>query len=83
MTFTLKYRQPLTHHMADDAVLLILKDHGERLTSIESDVHDIRTGIQHIKDSPIFAIERYVKRKVAQTGGVLGVVLLAAMALMQ
>lgn len=69
--------------MADDAVLLILKDHGERLTSIESDVHDIRTGIQHIKDSPIFTIERYVRRKVAQTGGVLGLILVSMMALMQ
>ena len=69
--------------MGDDAVLLILKDHGERLTSIESDVHDIRTGIQHIKDSPIFAIERYVKRKVAQTGGILGVLLFSLFAFFQ
>ena len=83
ITFTLKYRQPLTHNMADDAVLMILQNHGERLTSIESDVHDIRTGIEQIKDSPIFAIERYVKRKVAQTGGVIGLILLALMALMQ
>tara|TARA_R100001463_G_scaffold9737_1_gene29078 strand:- start:137 stop:346 length:210 start_codon:yes stop_codon:yes gene_type:complete len=63
--------------MGDDAVVLILKDHGERLTSIENDVHDIRTGIEQIKDSPIFAIERYVKRKVAQAGGVVGLILLA------
>ncbi len=63
--------------MGDDALVLILKDHGERLTSIESDVHDIRTGIEQIKDSPIFAIERYVRRKVAQTGGVIGLILLA------
>ena len=69
--------------MVDDALVLILKDHGERLTSIESDVHDIRTGIEHIKDSPIFAIERYVRRKVAQTGGVIGLVLLAIMAITQ
>jgi hypothetical protein len=69
--------------MADDAVLLILQNHGERLTSIESDVHDIRRGIEDIKDSPIFTIERYVKRKVAQTGGVIGVVLICLMALMQ
>ena len=69
--------------MGDDAVLLILKDHGERLTSIESDVHDIRTGIEQIKDSPIFAIERYVRRKVAQTGGVIGLILLAFMAFTQ
>ena len=69
--------------MGDDAVVLILKDHGERLTSIESDVHDIRTGIEQIKDSPIFAIERYVRRKVAQTGGVIGVILLAIMAFTQ
>lgn len=69
--------------MADDALVLILKDHGERLTSIESDVHDIRTGIEQIKDSPIFAIERYVRRKVAQTGGVIGLVLLAIMAITQ
>jgi hypothetical protein len=81
--FTLKYRQPLIHNMADDAVLLILSNHGERLTSIESDVHDIRTGIEQIKDSPIFAIERYVRRKVAQTGGVIGLVLIGLMALMQ
>lgn len=69
--------------MGDDAVVLILKDHGERLTSIESDVHDIRTGIEQIKDSPIFAIERYVRRKVAQTGGVIGLVLFAFMAFTQ
>jgi hypothetical protein len=69
--------------MADDAVLLILQNHGERLTSIENDVHDIRTGIEQIKDSPIFAIERYVKRKVAQTGGVIGLILLAFMAFTQ
>ena len=69
--------------MGDDAVVLILKDHGERLTSIENDVHDIRTGIEQIKDSPIFAIERYVRRKVAQTGGVIGVILLAIMAFAQ
>lgn len=69
--------------MADDALVLILKDHGERLTSIESDVHDIRTGIEQIKDSPIFAIERYVRRKVAQTGGVIGLVLFAFMAFTQ
>jgi len=69
--------------MADDAILLILSNHGERLTSIESDVHDIRTGIEHIKDSPIFAIERYVRRKVAQTGGVIGLVLFAFMAFTQ
>tara|TARA_R100001440_G_scaffold72658_1_gene96690 strand:- start:51 stop:260 length:210 start_codon:yes stop_codon:yes gene_type:complete len=69
--------------MGDDAVVLILKDHGERLTSIEKDVHDIRTGIEQIKDSPIFAIERYVRRKVAQTGGVIGLLLLAIMAITQ
>ena len=69
--------------MGDDALVLILKDHGERLTSIESDVHDIRTGIEQIKDSPIFAIERYVRRKVAQTGGVIGLFLLAFMAFTQ
>lgn len=69
--------------MVDDALVLILKDHGERLTSIESDVHDIRTGIEQIKDSPIFTIERYVRRKVAQTGGVIGLVLLAFTALTQ
>jgi len=69
--------------MGDDALVLILKDHGERLTSIESDVHDIRTGIEQIKDSPIFAIERYVRRKVAQTGGVIGLVLFAFMAFTQ
>jgi len=69
--------------MGDDAVVLILKDHGERLTSIENDVHDIRTGIEQIKDSPIFAIERYVRRKVAQTGGVIGLVLFAFMAFTQ
>ena len=69
--------------MGDDAVVLILKDHGDRLTSIESDVHDIRTGIEHIKDSPIFTIERYVRRKVAQTGGVIGLVLLAFTAFTQ
>ena len=69
--------------MGDDAVVLILKDHGERLTSIENDVHDIHTGIEQIKDSPIFAIERYVRRKVAQTGGVIGLILLAIMAITQ
>ena len=69
--------------MADDALVLILKDHGERLTSIENDVHDIRTGIEQIKDSPIFAIERYVRRKVAQTGGVIGLVILAFIAVFQ
>ena len=69
--------------MGDDAVVLILKDHGERLTSIENDVHDIRTGIEQIKDSPIFAIELYVRRKVAQTGGVIGLILLAIMAITQ
>ena len=69
--------------MGDDAVVLILKDHGDRLTSIESDVHDIRTGIEQIKDSPIFTIERYVRRKVAQTGGVIGLVLLAFTAFTQ
>ena len=69
--------------MGDDAVVLILKDHGERLTSIENDVHDIRTGIEQIKDSPIFAIERYVRRKVAQTGGVIGLILLAFMEISQ
>tara|TARA_R110001592_G_scaffold16685_4_gene70896 strand:- start:1613 stop:1822 length:210 start_codon:yes stop_codon:yes gene_type:complete len=63
--------------MADDAVLLILSNHGDRLSTIESDVHDIRTGIEQIKDSPMFAIERYVRRKVVQTGGVIGLVLLA------
>jgi len=69
--------------MGDDALVLILKDHGERLTSIESDVHDIRTGIEQIKESPIFLIERYVRRKVAQTGGVIGLILLAFMAITQ
>ena len=77
------YRNGLHFNMADDALVLILKDHGERLTSIESDVHDIRTGIEQIKDSPIFAIERYVRRKVAQTGGVIGLVLFAFMAFTQ
>lgn len=69
--------------MTDEAVVLILKDHGERLTAIESDVHDIRTGIDQIKDSPIFAIERYVRRKVAQTGGVIGLLVLAFVAVFQ
>ena len=77
------YRSVLQLNMVDDALVLILKDHGERLTSIESDVHDIRTGIEQIKDSPIFTIERYVRRKVAQTGGVIGLVLLAFTALTQ
>ena len=63
-TLTFTYRNVLPFNMADDAVLLILQNHGERLTSIENDVHDIRTGIEQIKDSPIFAIERYVRRKV-------------------
>jgi len=83
MTFTLKYRQPITHNMTDDAVLLILQNHGERLTSIESDVHDIRRGIEDIKHSPIFTLEAYVRRKVAQTGGFIGLVLVGLMALMQ
>ena len=82
-TLTFTYRNALHLNMGDDAVLLILKDHGERLTTIENDVHDIRTGIEQIKDSPIFAIERYVRRKVAQTGGVIGLVLLAIMAITQ
>ncbi len=82
-TLTFTYRNILHLNMGDDAVVLILKDHGERLTSIESDVHDIRTGIEQIKDSPIFAIERYVRRKVAQTGGVIGLVLFAFMAFTQ
>ena len=82
-TLTFTYRNVLHFNMGDDAVVLILKDHGERLTSIENDVHDIRTGIEQIKDSPIFAIERYVRRKVAQTGGVIGLVLLAIMAITQ
>jgi len=82
-TLTLKYRSVLHTNMADDALMLILANHGERLTSIESDVHDIRTGIEQIKDSPIFTIERYVRRKVAQTGGVIGLVLLAFTAFTQ
>jgi hypothetical protein len=82
-TLTLKYRNVLHTNMADDALMLILANHGERLTSIESDVHDIRTGIEQIKDSPIFTIERYVRRKVAQTGGVIGLVLLAFTAFTQ
>ena len=70
-TLTFTYRNVLSFNMADDAVLLILQNHGERLTSIENDVHDIRTGIEQIKDSPIFAIERYVRRKVVKQEGLL------------
>lgn len=69
--------------MADDAILLILRNHGERLTSIETNVHDISTGIQQIKDGPMFALDRQIKRKVAQAGGVLGLLLLVFTALIQ
>mgnify|MGYP003636582971 FL=1 len=69
--------------MPNDAILLILRNHGDRLSTIESDVHDISTGIQQIKDGPMFALDRQIKRKVAQTGGVLGLLLLAFTALIQ
>lgn len=82
-TLTLKYHSRLHTNMADDAILMILSNHGDRLTSIESDVHDIRTGIQQIKDGPMYALDRQIKRKVAQTGGLLGLLLLAFTALIQ
>jgi hypothetical protein len=69
--------------MPNDAILLILKNHGDRLSSIESDVHDISTGIQQIKDGPMFALDRQIRRKVAQTGGVLGLLLILLTALTQ
>mgnify|MGYP003643974267 FL=1 len=61
--------------MPDDAILLILQNHGDRLTSIETNVHDISTGIEQLKASPVFTLERYIQRKVAQTGGVIGIVI--------
>ena len=59
-----------------DPVLTILADHGERLTSIEGDLGEIKEGINDIKDGPIYNLDKHISRKVAEAGGALGVILI-------
>ena len=58
-----------------DPVLTILADHGDRLTSIEDDLDEIKEGINDIKDGPIYNLDKHISRKVAEAGGALGVIL--------
>jgi len=59
-----------------DPVLTILADHGDRLTSIEDDLDEIKEGINDIKDGPIYNLDKHISRKVAEAGGALGVILI-------
>jgi hypothetical protein len=63
--------------MVDDPIVTILADHGQRLTTIESDLNEIKTGIQDIKDGPMFALDARIKEKVREAGGVLSLLVLA------
>ena len=66
-----------------DPVLTILADHGERLTSIEGDLGEIKEGINDIKEGPIYNLDKQIQRKVAEAGGALGVIMLIVLLIAQ
>jgi hypothetical protein len=67
----------------NDPVLTILADHGERLTSIEGDLDEIKDGINEIKEGPIYNLDRHIKRKVAEAGGFLGIIMVVTLMITQ